>query len=115
MGHVRGESRDQSALFPVSLDELIPADHVSRVIDAFAARLDRGQLALAKPSPVKGAKCTACHDGAPKDTQMNAAAAKMFLPLIGVIRREEPIRGPHELEIALERTASASPASVTAA
>jgi nitrate/TMAO reductase-like tetraheme cytochrome c subunit len=34
--------------------------------------------ALAKPSTVKGAKCTACHDGAPKDKKMNAAAAKMF-------------------------------------
>lgn len=51
MGHVRGESRDQSALFPVSLDELIPADHVSRVIDAFVARLDLGKLGFAKASP----------------------------------------------------------------
>lgn len=34
--------------------------------------------ALAKPSTVKGAKCTACHEGAPKDKVMNAAAKKMF-------------------------------------
>ena len=34
--------------------------------------------ALAKPSTVKGAKCTACHEGAPKDKKFNAAAAKMF-------------------------------------
>ncbi len=34
--------------------------------------------ALAKPTTVKGAKCTACHDGAPKDKKMNAAAAKYF-------------------------------------
>lgn len=33
--------------------------------------------ALAKPSTVKGAKCTACHEGAPKDKKFNAAAAKM--------------------------------------
>ena len=34
--------------------------------------------ALAKPATVKGAKCTACHEGAPKDKKMNAAAAKWF-------------------------------------
>ncbi len=34
--------------------------------------------ALAKPTTVKGAKCTACHEGAPKDKKMNAAAAKYF-------------------------------------
>ena len=51
MGHVRGESRDQGALFPVSLDELIPADHLCRVIDAFVARLDPGRLGFAKASP----------------------------------------------------------------
>ena len=34
--------------------------------------------ALAKPTTVKGAKCTACHDGAPKDKKMNAAVAKYF-------------------------------------
>lgn len=51
MGHVRGESREQGALFPVSLDELIPADHLCRVIDAFVARLDLGQLGFAKSSP----------------------------------------------------------------
>ena len=33
---------------------------------------------LAKPATVKGAKCTACHDGVPKDKKMNAAAAKWF-------------------------------------
>ena len=33
---------------------------------------------LAKPATVKGAKCTACHEGAPKDKKMNAAAAKWF-------------------------------------
>lgn len=51
MGHVRGESREQGALFPVSLDELIPPDHLSRVIDAFVAGLDLGKLGFAKASP----------------------------------------------------------------
>ncbi|HEY3270855.1 MAG TPA: cytochrome c3 family protein [Geothrix sp.] len=33
--------------------------------------------AMAKPTTVKGAKCTTCHEGAPKDKKFNAAAAKM--------------------------------------
>ncbi len=33
--------------------------------------------AMAKPTTVKGAKCTACHEGAPKDKKFNAAATKM--------------------------------------
>ena len=39
MGFVRGESRDQGSLFPVSLDVLVPEDHVCRVIDAFVGSL----------------------------------------------------------------------------
>jgi len=35
MGYVQGQSRDQGSLFPVSLDELIGAEHVCRVIAAF--------------------------------------------------------------------------------
>lgn len=34
--------------------------------------------ALAKPTTVAGAKCATCHEGAPKDKKMNAAAAKYF-------------------------------------
>ena len=33
--------------------------------------------AMAKPTTVKGAKCTACHEGAPKDKKFNAEATKM--------------------------------------
>lgn len=40
MGYVRGEGRKQGTLFPVCLEELIPDDHVCRVIDAFVDRLD---------------------------------------------------------------------------
>ena len=35
MGFVQGEGRTQGTLFPVCLEELIPGDHVCRVIDAF--------------------------------------------------------------------------------
>jgi hypothetical protein len=33
--------------------------------------------AMAKPTTVKGAKCTVCHVGAPKDKKFNEAATKM--------------------------------------
>ncbi|BDU69665.1 hypothetical protein GETHOR_17660 [Geothrix oryzae] len=34
-------------------------------------------VASAKMTTVKGAKCTACHEGAPKDKKFNAATTKM--------------------------------------
>jgi transposase len=51
MGFMRGDSRDQGALFPVSLDELVPEDHVCRVIDAFIGSLDLVQLGFSKALP----------------------------------------------------------------
>src|SRR5260370_1189562 len=44
MGYVQGEGRTQATLFPVALEELIPDDHVCRVIDAFVDRLDMAGL-----------------------------------------------------------------------
>ena len=35
MSYIQGEGRNQGTLFPVVLDDLVPADHVCRVIDAF--------------------------------------------------------------------------------
>src|SRR5215813_3616725 len=40
MGYVRGESRGQVALFPRTLDEVVPDEHVCRVIEAFVDGLD---------------------------------------------------------------------------
>jgi transposase len=51
MGYVGGQSRGQAALFPVVLDDLVPDDHAIRVIDAFVAGLDLGQLGFAKAQP----------------------------------------------------------------
>ncbi|HET8827329.1 MAG TPA: IS1182 family transposase [Terriglobales bacterium] len=44
MGFIQGEGRGQGTLFPVALDDLIPEDHVCRVIDAFVCRLNMDQL-----------------------------------------------------------------------
>ena len=44
MGYIRGEGRNQGTLFPVVLDDLVPADHVCRVIDAFVDGLPISRL-----------------------------------------------------------------------
>src|SRR6266404_8521980 len=44
MGFVQGEGRTQGSLFPVTLEELIPDDHVCRVIDAFVEMLVMSEL-----------------------------------------------------------------------
>jgi transposase len=44
MGYVQGERRAQGTLFPVCLEELIPDDHVCRVIDVLVDRLDMAGL-----------------------------------------------------------------------
>lgn len=51
MGYVNGESRDQSSLFPLSLDDLVPVDHPVRVIDAFVGRLDLAELGFLRARP----------------------------------------------------------------
>lgn len=44
MSYIRGEGRSQGTLFPVVLDDLIPTDHVCRVVDAFVDGLAMGEL-----------------------------------------------------------------------
>jgi hypothetical protein len=48
MGFVQGAGRTQGTLFPVTLEELIPDDHVCPVIDAFVDRLDMAGLGFAR-------------------------------------------------------------------
>jgi transposase len=48
MSYVKGEAPGQSSLFPVSLDELVPHDHVVRVIEAYVGRLDLTVLGFTK-------------------------------------------------------------------
>jgi hypothetical protein len=51
MSFIQGEARTQGTLFPLTLDELIPQDHVCRVIDAFVDRLDMAGLGLERAEP----------------------------------------------------------------
>jgi transposase len=44
MAYIQGVGRTQGTLFPVTLEELIPVDHVCRVIDAFVQKLDMSAL-----------------------------------------------------------------------
>ncbi len=44
MGYIEAEGRSQGTLFPVVLDDLVPADHVCRVIDAFVDGLAMFEL-----------------------------------------------------------------------
>jgi transposase len=44
MSYIQGEGRSQGTLFPVVLDDLVPADHVCRVIDAFVDGLGMAEL-----------------------------------------------------------------------
>ena len=44
MAYIEGKQRGQHTLFPTTLDELIPQDHVCRVIEAFVDRLDMAKL-----------------------------------------------------------------------
>lgn len=48
MGFIEGEQRGQGALFPATLDELIPSDHVCRVIEAFVERLEMEKLGFVR-------------------------------------------------------------------
>jgi len=44
MGYIQGDGRNQGTLFPVVLDDFVPADHVCRVIDAFVEKLGMSEL-----------------------------------------------------------------------
>lgn len=44
MSYIEGEGRSQGTLFPVVLDDLVPGDHVCRVIDAFVEGLAMSEL-----------------------------------------------------------------------
>lgn len=51
MGHKLGEDREQAFLFPLTIDEMVAADSIVRVIDAWATSLDMTELGFAKAVP----------------------------------------------------------------
>ena len=51
MGYVRGVERQQGSLFPTAIEDLVPADHPVRVIDAFVAQLALGELGFDRALP----------------------------------------------------------------
>jgi transposase len=53
MGYIHGEARGQHTLFPTSLDEIIPADHMCRVIDAFVCKLEIAALGFVRAEPAE--------------------------------------------------------------
>lgn len=53
MAYIRGEAREQTTMFPVTLDELIPSDHMCRVIEAFVGRLDMSKLGFVRAEPAE--------------------------------------------------------------
>lgn len=53
MAYIQGEARGQHTLFPSTLDDLIPADHLCRVIEAFAGRLDFAGLGFVRAEPAE--------------------------------------------------------------
>ncbi len=53
MAYIQGEARGQHTLFPSTLDELVPADHVCRVIEAFVDKLDMEALGFVRAEPAE--------------------------------------------------------------
>jgi transposase len=53
MGFIQGEAREQQTLFPVTLDDLIPDDHVCRVIEAFVGKLHMAELGFVRAEPAE--------------------------------------------------------------
>jgi transposase len=53
MAYITGEAREQVTMFPVTLNELIPADHVCRVIEAFVGRLAMQELGFVRWEPAE--------------------------------------------------------------
>ena len=53
MAFIQGEARAQGTMFPVTLDELIPQDHVCRVIEALVERMEMAALGFERAQPAE--------------------------------------------------------------
>jgi transposase len=56
MAYIQGEGRNQGTLFPVVLDDLVTADHMCRVIDAFVGQLDMDKLGFERAQPAEACR-----------------------------------------------------------
>jgi transposase len=63
MGYIRGEGRNQATLFPMVLDDFVPADRVCRVIDAFVEKLGMLELGFERAQAAETGR--PCYD--PRD------------------------------------------------
>jgi transposase len=48
MAYITGEAREQMTLFPVTLDEFIPAEHACRVSAAFVNQMEMAELGFVR-------------------------------------------------------------------
>jgi transposase len=53
LAYIQGEARGQHTMFPTTLDELIPADHVCRVVEAFVGKLNMDELGFVRAEPAE--------------------------------------------------------------
>src|SRR5437016_14641604 len=84
MAFIQGEGRSQGTLFPVTLDELIPGDHVCRVIDAFVGRLDVAGLGFERAEAAETGRPGYDPRGPAQALPVRIFAADPFLPQAGV-------------------------------
>ena len=56
MGYIQGEGREHGTLFPVVLDDLVPADHLCRVIDAFVEKLVMSELGFERANAAEAGR-----------------------------------------------------------
>jgi transposase len=53
MAYIEGEGRSQGTLFPMVLDDLVPPEHMCRVIDAFVEQLEMEKLGFERAQPAE--------------------------------------------------------------
>jgi transposase len=53
MAYIEGEGRSQGTMFPMVLDDLVPSDHMCRVIDLFVEKLDMQKLGFERAQPAE--------------------------------------------------------------
>jgi transposase len=53
LAYIQGEARGQQALFPSTLEDLMPADHVGRGIEALVAKLDVAAIGFVRAEPAE--------------------------------------------------------------